>query len=79
MNHVRFSRLHLPSVVLSVFSASVGFALSSRIKKVKKNELCSVENNFQLMIRYHKAVTFLSWPVCLIYEHPSESQHKHSN
>ena len=36
MNHVRFSRLHLPSVVLSVFSASVGFALSSRIKKVKK-------------------------------------------
>ena len=49
------------------------------LKKVKKIKLCSVENNFQQMIHYHKAVTFLSWPLCLIYEHPSDSQHKHCN
>ena len=83
MNHIRFSRLHLPSVVLSVFWGSVGFPSSSRIKKVKKKkELCSVGNNFQQIISYHKAVAFFNWPVFDLLTSKwnwTESRHKHCN
>ena len=82
MNPIRFSRLHLPSVVLSVFWSSVSFALSSRTKKVKKNELCSVGNNFQQIISYNKAVAFFNWPVFDLLTPKwnwTESRHKHCN
>ena len=81
MNHIRFSRLHLPSVVLSVFWGSVGFPSSSRIKKVKKKKRVMLGWQ-QFSANYHKAVAFFNWPVFDLLTSKwnwTESRHKHCN